>query len=179
MKKNQILKALELLNSYLAEINETREITICGGATLILQEITDRGTEDIDVILPKIDRTLKELSLRVASKFGTSPQWINGGAAHYSFCLPEKWESRVEELFTGSNLYVYTLSRFDILCMKFFASLERPRDFDDLKSINPTIIEINNIASAMKNINNYKHDEQFKTKIDKLASLLKKELTHD
>lgn len=179
MQKKQIWCALELLNRYLGERNETRNLTICGGASLILQELTDRGTEDVDIVAPRIDAILKELSLKVATELGNSPQWINGGAAHYTFCLPEKWEERTEELFTSNNLNVYTLSRFDILCMKFFASFERPRDFDDLKSIHPTHVEIDKVANAMKNILNYKHDENFKQKVDKLASLLKKELAND
>lgn len=70
MKENDIISTLDLLNFYLGKRNENRTFIICGGASLILQHISNRATRDVDIISPKIDKVLKEASEEVAKSLG-------------------------------------------------------------------------------------------------------------
>lgn len=70
MNEINIVPTLDLLNSFLKKRNEVRSFIICGGASLILQKIAKRTTQDIDVVAPEIDKVLKNASEDVAKVLG-------------------------------------------------------------------------------------------------------------
>jgi hypothetical protein len=58
----KIIDAIHLLDISLCKKGLKRKLTICGGAALNLQHISNRETKDIDVLIPLIDEEVKKLS---------------------------------------------------------------------------------------------------------------------
>jgi len=169
MEQLDIKNIFKLLDKYLLDANEERSLIICGGASLILKGILNRATEDVDVLLPRIDKKLKDISIRISKQLNIGENWINGGAAQYSFCLLQGWENRTENIYNGKALKVSSIARIDQLSMKFYAVFDRPRDLDDLKSLKPQKSEIETVAKHMKTITHLQHDSNWSKKVDVLA----------
>lgn len=137
--------ALEVLNNFLKDRNIFRELYICGGSAQILSGMSSRNaTRDVDVLSPMIDSELKESAVLAAEKIGVDSDWINNGPSSLADDLEPGWESRAIEVFCGSNLIVYSISRLDILFAKIWAYADRneQRDLEDILSLNPTEEEI-------------------------------------
>jgi hypothetical protein len=139
--------SLNLLNYYLSMNDVKRTFVICGGASLALQGIEGRGTADIDIVGPAIDDILKEAALSVAKDIGLHPKWLNDDVQKiFSEDLPNKWESRVFEVFSASHLTVMSLSRLDLAILKFLAECDRQKDLQDLVDLDLTEPEIDQVA---------------------------------
>ena len=133
---------MNLLDHYLTEKGEDRSLYICGCASLNLQGMTDRATQDVDVIAPEIDEILREASILTARKISASEQWLNNGPELLADILPEGWKSRVVQVFRGKSLTVYSLGRADLLITKLDAMANRDRDLVDIASMNPSKEEL-------------------------------------
>lgn len=132
-----VREALDLLNLYLQNKRERRTFIICGGASMILRGIPGRGTNDIDVIGPEIDQTLKDASLHVADELGLSNDWLNDKPRKfYAKDLPTGWEERVFEVYGASHLIVKSVSDFDLATLKFIAECDRNKDLQDIVDLN-------------------------------------------
>lgn len=142
-----INSALDLLNHYLSEKGEERTFIICGGASLVLQGVEGRGTADIDIVGPKIDRVLREASLLVANELGLSPSWLNDDVQKiFSQDLPDKWSTRTFKIYSKSHLVVRSLSKLDLAILKFLAECDRQRDLQDLVDLNLSESEIDQVV---------------------------------
>ncbi len=142
----EVKKSLELLDYYLAKKNLKRSFIICGGGALILRGIISRTTKDIDVVAPPIDNELQSAALSVASDLGLSGHWLNCGPESITKDLEADWQKRVDLLFTGRALQVYSLSRQDLIFSKFWALCDRQKDHSDLIAIKPTLDELKRAA---------------------------------
>lgn len=143
MSNLEICETLDLLNFYLQKEDELRTFTICGGASIVLRGIRGRGTGDIDIIAPKIDRTLKEASLKVANDLELGEDWLNDKPRKfYAKDLPIGWENRKIEVYTASHLTVHSVSNFDLAVLKFLAECDRHKDFQDIVDLNLSELEL-------------------------------------
>ncbi len=132
-----VTDALDLLQVHLRNLDIKREMIICGGASLVLKGVTSRVTQDIDVIAPEIDEELKKIALIISEKEGFSPEWLNNGPSSLIKDLSKGWEERIELVYQGSHLKVFSLGFDDLLFSKVFAYCDRQEDFDDIISLNP------------------------------------------
>lgn len=147
-----IERALVLLNDELKELGEAREIIICGCASLNLQKYTDRATQDVDVIIPKIDLILEKASAKVARLLNTNLDWLNDHAYSVSEILPKGWQDRVELIFSADFLKVKSISREDLILTKLDALSNRDRDLLDLVSMRPTDNELFRASTHLKTL---------------------------
>ncbi|GAB4419585.1 MAG: hypothetical protein OHK0056_29780 [Bacteriovoracaceae bacterium] len=145
-----IKNALNLLDKELKIIDEKREITICGCASLNLQKYTDRATQDVDVISPKIDLTFQKAVSVVAIILNTNLDWLNDNAYSVSEILLPDWEKRLDLIYKGQNLSVFSISRIDLITSKLDAMANRDRDLFDLVSMRPNDQELETASTHLK-----------------------------
>ncbi len=130
---------------FLMERDLAFEGIVIGGAALILMEIVQRKTDDLDCLHPPIPATI----LAAVDEFAASrPEltlrrdWFNNGPASLTRDLPPGWLDRTRPLFTGAALRFHTLGRLDLLRSKLFAYCDRQEDLDDCIALAPTHEEL-------------------------------------
>jgi hypothetical protein len=138
LKSAQELKRLlELLDR---RIDEPLEIYLIGGANLAAQELLDRETMDIDVIIPpefppKVQAAIREIAVEEE----LPPKWINTMPSRDARFLSPGWEERYSDFYEGKNLRVFLLGRKDMIGLKIAAAFDRKKeDVRDLFAMNPT-----------------------------------------
>lgn len=139
-------KAIIEFDTFLAEQNMFFEGVVIGGAALLVLEITDRQTKDVDLLYPEIPLEIKEASKDFANRFtnlAIEEDWFNNGPSSLTKSLPLGWKVRLQPLFNGKSLKLKTLGRPDLLKTKLFAYCDRTDpDFGDLLKLKPTSKEI-------------------------------------
>ncbi len=138
-----VIQTLDILDNHLHDNNQTREFIVCGGSAMILMNLSERPTLDVDMMAPEIDNVLKKASLYVADQLGLRDDWLNSSAQAFRDYLPSEWESRKVHVYSGKSLQVYSLCRADLLILKIFAEIERETDIQDIISISPSVDELN------------------------------------
>lgn len=104
------------------------DIVIVGGGALLLMNLTDRVTHDIDVISSVPDKLQKYMAAYD----------INTRVAAYSFNFPFNYPDRKKKLdLTGKCLDFYTVSLEDIVISKLYAC----RDSDMLDITAPAVLK--------------------------------------
>jgi len=161
INKNVINKALNLLGNLLKEKHQQISIVICGGAALILSNLTSKNvTKDIDILgiienkesikteikyakpLPKF---LKEIIKDIAEVMELPEIWLNSGPSDLvKLDLPEGLIERLSKKEYGDNLNVYIIHRIDQIHFKLYAAVDTGpgRHYDDLMELNPSEEEI-------------------------------------
>lgn len=168
LDKKQIENALELLNKELeAKGSLHNNIIVCGGAALIITDLIDRTTKDIDIIglLLVVDGKTKiieskplpisivESSNRVAIDLKLDKNWLNSGPSDIvKYGLPEGFEKRLIKKKYGEALTVYFVSRLDQIHFKVYAATDTGpgRHLNDLIGLNPTADELESAAKWVK-----------------------------
>jgi hypothetical protein len=131
------------LSRELEVLRETRSLTICGGAALVVLNVVDRATRDVDVIIPMIDPALKAAAIKVGQKHRLEEDWLNDKAAGFVRELSAGWRSRSQLVFQGSALSVFVLGRSDLIATKLLGLCDRDeRDLEDLLALKPSWPEI-------------------------------------
>jgi len=148
-------EALRTLGAVLQERRTPYGLLIVGGSGLLLLRLIDRPTGDLDVValsdnghyakVEALPEPLVDAALQVARALELSEDWLNTGPASLmDFGLPEGWEKRIE-VRTYGGLEVHIPSRFDQICFKLFAAVDRGPDdkhFKDLLSLDPSAGEL-------------------------------------
>ena len=136
---------LKRLDEELGKQGEKRSLIACDGSVLIMMDVTDRGTRDLDVVFPKIDPVLQQAAKRVGSEFGLADNWLNDGPSSLSKELTAGWRSRTVTIFQGDWLELRALDRKDLLATKLYAFCDREDDFDDVVKLKPSHDELNKL----------------------------------
>jgi len=132
-------------DQYLASEGLSFEAVIIGGAALILMEVVDRQTKDVDCLDPVIDARIKQASIEFAKKnpkLRLQENWLNNGPASLKRELPSDWSTRLQEIYRGKALTLTTLGRIDLLRSKLYAYCDRQTDLDDCVALEPTLEEL-------------------------------------
>jgi hypothetical protein len=130
-----------------------------GGGGLLLLRLIDRPTGDLDVVgladngnyvkVEVLPPPLAEAALQVAQALDLPDDWLNTGPASLmDFGLPAGWEERIEVRQYG-GLEVHVPSRFDQVCFKLYAAVDRGPDdkhFKDLQLLEPSPEELRTAA---------------------------------
>jgi hypothetical protein len=125
-----ILQFLEELGQ---RVNQPCRMTVGGSCGLILKDLLQRRTDDIDAVneVPEVLRTQHELLDNLTTRYGLR-------LAHFqSHYLPDGWEGRIQSLDVFGQLQVFLVDPLDILVGKLFS--RREKDLDDLRIIEPLV----------------------------------------
>jgi hypothetical protein len=152
MTREEILRSLELLGGRMAE---PVEITIAGGAALVLAHGLDRQTADVDALVstPPFDTCLREAIASVAAAQELSERWLNDAAKGFVDVVGPGFTDRRVLLKVFGKLTVYALSRRDLILMKLYAM--RPEDIEDLQALEPTDGEVDFVEGQLDRIDKF------------------------
>lgn len=139
-------EAIVAFDQYLGSKGLSFTGTIIGGAALIVMEVLDRATQDIDCLDPKIPDEIKQASVafaaETADELALKDDWLNNGPARLQDDLPKGWKKELVQIYEGRNLSLYTLGRLDLLRSKLFAYCDRQQDLEDCEALKPTVAEL-------------------------------------
>lgn len=138
---------LPKFNEFLKEKGLTFEAVCIGGAALALLGVITRETRDCDIISPEIpkdiEKAAQEFAIEMESQgFELRKDWLNNGPSSLVPDLPKDWAIRVQVIFDGENLKLFSLGRPDLLKTKLFALCDRDIDLGDCLLLKPTATEL-------------------------------------
>jgi hypothetical protein len=152
-------QALGLLGELLEERETAHEIVVIGGGGLVLLNLIDRATRDIDVVAlieegtyqtseplpPMLEQSIKEVALLL----NLDEDWVNAAPTDLlRRGLPEGFQSRVV-VRQYKALRVQLASRYDQIHFKLYAAVDqepKSKHFADLRRLKPNEEEL--IAAA-------------------------------
>jgi hypothetical protein len=148
-------EALRFLGAVLQQRRTPYGLLVVGGSGLLLLHLIDRPTGDLDVVgladngnyvkVEVLPRPLAEAAFQVAQALDLPNDWLNTGPASLmDFGFPAGWEERIEVRQYG-GLEVHIPSRFDQVCFKLYAAVDRGPDdkhFKDLQLLEPAPEEL-------------------------------------
>lgn len=137
--------ALQTLDKELENRKAVRDLIVCGGTALLVLDVIDRETRDIDVVCPEVDLELRSAAVAVAKKLLLPHDWINDGPKSLANDLLVGWKERVELIFQGKALTLYALGRVDLLATKVYAFCDREDDYQDVLKLKPTSDELEKV----------------------------------
>jgi hypothetical protein len=147
-------KIIAEFDKYLLSQKLMFEAVIIGGAALNILDISSRKTKDVDCLDPDIPKSIKIASQEFAESrpdLELDTNWLNNGPKTLKTDLPKGWRSRVHSLYVGKALQLQVLGREDLLKSKLFAYCDRTTpDFEDLKDLKPTSIELESAIDWVK-----------------------------
>lgn len=128
------------------------EITVGGGAALILAHGGKRQTGDIDALLaaPPVDASLRQAISAVAEEEELPVGWLNDAAKGFLDVLGEGFLERRLLLGRFGLLSVFCLSRQDLILTKLFAM--RAPDIEDLRFLAPTREEMESVRGELERL---------------------------
>ena len=99
-----IQNTIQLLEQKLARINQSLEITICGGAAIHLLGYSNRPTKDIDVLIPTLPDFLTPLIQEISKEYQLPRDWLNNGPQNLIYDLEVDWEKRTTIIHNSKHL---------------------------------------------------------------------------
>lgn len=146
MKNEDIEQYLQEVGSAYTDLNGPYlTIGICGGAALLLLQLANRTTKDIDLLYPVTLPTAFEEACRiVGTAHKLSNDWINlDPKGLFEAGLPAGFYERAAQRTYGPNLEVQIASRLDQIHFKTYAAADRAGyHVDDLLNLAPTSEEM-------------------------------------
>jgi hypothetical protein len=143
-------ETIERFDLFLETRGLSLDAVVIGGTALVLLEVVSRQTRDCDILDPQIPADVadaaREFALDVRN--GGEPlddEWLNNGPSSLADVLPEGWNARVLQVFTGKALTLHSLGRTDLLMSKLFALCDRGIDLKDCVALSPTAEELDTI----------------------------------
>jgi len=160
----EMTEGLEALGELLTNRNLTFDIVVVGGGALLLHDLVDRPTQDMDVVaLVKGGRWTSPKTLpaefvdavrEVAAALDLpreprdAKDWLNTGPVFLrKLGLPDGFRRRAE-LRTFGNLKVRLAARADLITLKLWAATDSKRgarrkvDIEDVIKMSPSVAEI-------------------------------------
>jgi hypothetical protein len=148
-------EALEVLGEVLADQGNSAALAVIGGGSLLLSQLIERPTKDLDVVALVIAGEYRRAmpfpdflaaAVRdVAAAKGLTPDWLNPGPTDLlDFGLPVGFEQRATLRRFGA-LSLHVASREDQICFKLYAYIDqgpRSKHAADLKRLSPSANEL-------------------------------------
>jgi len=138
---------IEEFDAFLHERGLSFKGVVVGAVCLILADVVARPTDDCDILDPEIPEDVKQASVDFAKgkwERGSDliENWFNNGPESLKRTLPEDWQSKLEPLYQGKALRLFSLDRLTLLKTKLFAFCDREADKEDCLALNPTHEEL-------------------------------------
>ena len=155
----QLHEALSALGDLLEAAGESCHLVVIGGSGLVAIHAVSRTTRDVDVVALEKDGALvsaeplpeavSKAAATVARDLGLEKNWLNPGPTGLlDLGLPAGFTDRLTGRDYGPRLRVSFASRVDQVFFKLYALADRqePRDFADLRQLEPTPAELRDAA---------------------------------
>lgn len=126
MEKDDIVTALQMLSSLLAEAGVNGEICLYGGAVMCLVYHARASTKDVDAVFEPSD-AIRRAAARVADRLQLPDDWLNDGVKGFLVEHPRKIWGKF------SNLTIYMAEPEYLFAMKALAARIDTMDRDDMK----------------------------------------------
>lgn len=144
MKPSEIIPRFD---AFLAERGLALEAIAAGGAALALLGIICRETRDFDLIEPKLSSAMLEASYAFAAEVRKQggilrEDWLNNGPASLGPLLPEGWKNRLQLIYLGKAIRLWSLGRPELLLAKLWALCDRGLDLGDCLALAPSAEEL-------------------------------------
>lgn len=138
---------LPRFDANLAERSLRLEGVVIGGAALALMGLISRETRDCDLLEPPLDPTVAQAArdfARARQLLGEvlREDWLNNGPASLGPLLPQGWRDRLQVVYQGRAMLLWTLGRPELLLAKLFALCDRGLDLPDCLALTPTSEEL-------------------------------------
>jgi hypothetical protein len=135
-------KILPQFDAFLAKRGIQLEAVVTGGAALALLGIVHRETRDFDLIEPILTDSVREASQAFAAIIRDQGEmlrddWFNNGPSSLAPLLPEGWRTRLQPIFHGRALRLWSLGRPELLLAKLWALCDRGIDLSDCLALAP------------------------------------------
>lgn len=123
------------------------EAIATGGAALALLGIIHRQTRDFDLIEPDLSYEVLEAARAFAAErrdLGEAlrDDWLNNGPASLGPLLPGGWRDRLQPIYLGMALRLWSLGRPELLLAKLWALCDRGLDLGDCLALQPSPAEL-------------------------------------
>lgn len=160
MDRGALADALDAVGALLHDRGAHVEVVAIGGGGLLLLDLIERATHDLDLVALKrgdqlvkaepLPAELREAAEDVARLMDLSPTWLNGGpTSMIDLGLPPGLLARATRRAHG-GLVIYLASRYDQICFKLYATADdspRGKHFADLRRLAPTPEELRSAAA--------------------------------
>lgn len=138
---------LPQFDRYLSDREIAFEAIVVGGTALALLGLIARETRDCDVIEPHLSGTMLEASRAFAKHLGghgaiLREDWLNNGPSSLAAILPDGWRDRLQALYRGQAITLWSLGRSELIMSKVFALCDRGTDLTDCLALHPTVEEL-------------------------------------
>ena len=160
-------------DDYLEAQGLSFEAIIIGGAALNLMGVISRATNDVDCLESEIPGPIKQAIRDFAVEHGLDQHWFNNGPASLIKNLDADWKNKIEKIFKGKVLTLYTLSRLDLIRSKVWAMCDRQIDLGDCVALRPTAAELDAITPWLSGVD---LNPDWPRHVEVVVGLLKKEL---
>jgi hypothetical protein len=154
---------LALVGQLLEDRAQSIEIVVIGGGALLLANLNQRPTKDLDALAIVVDgeyhlaRPLPTALLAAVSDaaavLGLAPDWLNPGPTdQLSVGLPDGFKDRTSTARFG-GLTVQFAGRFDQICLKLYAAADDApgsKHVADLRQLDPTVAELQRAGTWVK-----------------------------
>jgi hypothetical protein len=126
LKKQEILKYLEILGGELDALGMSGEVLLTGGAAMCLVHEARDMTKDIDALYePK--ETINRLAAKIAKREGLPSDWLNDSAKIFVGA-----NAPIEDFISFRGLRVHTVSAEYLLAMKVMSARFSEKDSEDI-----------------------------------------------
>jgi len=144
MKPSEIIPRFD---AFLVERDLALEAIATGGAALALLGIISRETRDCDLIEPELSSAVLETSRAFAAEVREQggilrDDWLNNGPASLGPVLPEGWRNRLQIIYQGKAIRLWSLGRPELLLAKLWALCDRGLDLGDCMALAPSAEEL-------------------------------------
>jgi hypothetical protein len=152
-----------------------------GSTPLILLNIINRETGDCDVIEPLIPEDVKKAAedfskLKADHRYRLKENWFNNGPESIREQLPKEWREKLQVVYKGQALEIYTLDRINLLRTKLAALCDRGSDLEDVLAMKPTKKELDEAIDWVKQ---YDSNELWPTHVEQQIKKVKEKLGID
>ena len=148
-------QALSVLGQLLEDRELYYEIVVIGGGSLLLLQLIERTTKDLDIVAlansgqlysaDPIPQSLLQAAEEVGKALELDNHWLNTGPTSlFEMGLPAGFETRLHTKHYH-GLTVHLADRFDQICFKLYAAVDqgiRSKHFNDLIALQPTNSEL-------------------------------------
>lgn len=155
----QLDPVLTALDEQLDAAGLAAHLVVIGGSGLLAIDAISRSTRDVDVVAivlrgelvsaSPLPEGLANAAAIVARDLGLDRNWLNAGPTGLlALGLPDGFSDRLIHRDYGPALRVSFAARLDQVFLKLYAAADRrePRDFADLRQLEPTAAELRDAA---------------------------------
>ena len=143
----QPTRIIPLFDAFLASRGHRLEAIATGGAALALLGIIHRETRDCDLIEPELPAAVRSAAMDFAADLRRQGEilrddWLNNGPSALGPLLPEGWRTRLQVLYQGQAIHLWSLGRRELLLAKLWALCDRGLDLADCLALAPDASEL-------------------------------------